>query len=131
MCRDDKVSSRTAADSSHHSADVPNTYDGNYWTMIGITKLLCGPATPGDALRYGRDSSRLPAHLLQFSADKKPIVVWNSTMRCNLKCIHCYASATTDRDPDELTTEEGRKLIDDLVEFGAPVLLFSGGEPLT
>jgi len=43
--------------------------------MIGISKLYCGTVEPSDALRYGRDSSKLPSHLLQFSKDKKPIVV--------------------------------------------------------
>ncbi|HQI25090.1 MAG TPA: radical SAM protein, partial [Smithella sp.] len=69
-------------------------------------------------------------HLLQFSADKKPVVVWNMTRRCNLKCIHCYSNSADIDYPDELTTEEGKKLIDDLAAFGSPVILFSGGEPL-
>jgi 12,18-didecarboxysiroheme deacetylase len=98
--------------------------------MIGVSKLLCGTVRPGDALRYGRDTRSLPHHLLQFAQDKRPIVVWNSTRRCNLRCIHCYADAGNVPDPDELTTEEARALIDDLAEFGAPVLLFSGGEPM-
>jgi len=72
----------------------------------------------------------LPGHLLQFSADKKPVVVWNCTQACNLKCIHCYAQAGCRPAADELSFEEGRALIDDLAAFGAPVLLFSGGEPL-
>jgi len=98
--------------------------------MIGISKLYCGAAEPSDVLRYNRKSGDLPSHLLQFSADKKPVVVWNMTRRCNLKCMHCY-SASADIDyPDELTTDEGKKLIDDLAAFGAPVILFSGGEPL-
>jgi len=97
--------------------------------MIGISKLYCGAVEPSDALRYGRRSEALPAHLLQFSADKKPVVVWNMTRACNLKCVHCYAQAKASGGPDELTTEEGLALIDDLADFGAPVLLFSGGEP--
>jgi len=98
--------------------------------MIGISKLYCGTVEPSDALRYGRESGRLPSHLLQFSADKKPVVVWNMTRRCNLRCIHCYAHARSRADEDELTTEEGRALLDDLAAFGVPVVLFSGGEPL-
>ncbi|MCG8684164.1 MAG: radical SAM protein, partial [Desulfobacterales bacterium] len=63
--------------------------------------------------------------------DKRPVVVWNTTQRCNLKCVHCY-SHSHDRDyENELSTEEGFKLLDDLAEFGVPVVLFSGGEPLT
>lgn len=98
--------------------------------MIGITKLYCGTATTGDTLRYGRQSKGMPAHLLQYSADKKPIVVWNSTRRCNLKCIHCYACSENKAYPNELTFEEAQAMIRDLADFGAPVLLFSGGEPL-
>jgi 12,18-didecarboxysiroheme deacetylase len=98
--------------------------------MIGISKLYCGAVEPSDALRYGRHSSQLPSHLLQFSADKKPVVVWNVTRRCNLRCVHCYAHAKEEAGVDELTTEQGRVLLDDLAAFGVPVVLFSGGEPL-
>ncbi len=98
--------------------------------MIGISKLYCGTVEPSDALRYGRHSGKLPSHLLQYSADKKPVVVWNVTRACNLKCVHCYAQAKASGGPDELTTEEGLALIDDLAAFGSPVMLFSGGEPL-
>jgi 12,18-didecarboxysiroheme deacetylase len=97
--------------------------------MIGISKLYCGSVEPGDVLRYDRDSSKLPSELLQFARDKKPVVVWNCTQRCNLKCVHCYAQSE-DRDyAGEMSTEEAKVMIDDLAEFGAPVLLFSGGEP--
>jgi len=98
--------------------------------MIGISKLYCGTVEPSDALRYGRHSGLLPSHLLQFSSDKKPVVVWNATRRCNLRCIHCYAHAKDHPSPDELSTAEGKVLLDDLARFGVPVVLFSGGEPL-
>lgn len=98
--------------------------------MIGISKLYCGTVEPSDALRYGRMSSQLPSHLLQFSSDKRPVVVWNITRKCNLKCVHCYAQATNNTDNNELATADGRNLIDDLAQFGVPVILFSGGEPL-
>jgi 12,18-didecarboxysiroheme deacetylase len=98
--------------------------------VIGISKLYCGTVEPSDALRYGRQSSKLPSHLLQFSKDKRPVVVWNVTQQCNLKCIHCYAHASNRVAEQELTFKEGQQLIDDLSEFGVPVLLFSGGEPL-
>ena len=97
--------------------------------MIGISKLYCGTVEPSDALRYGRSSSQLPSHLLQFSSDKRPVIVWNITKQCNLKCVHCYAHAKSIPSDNELTTKEGKKLIDDLAQFGVPVLLFSGGEP--
>ncbi len=98
--------------------------------MIGISKLYCGTVEQSDPLRYGRRAKDLPSHLLQFSKDKKPVVVWNVGRRCNLRCVHCYSHS---RDIDyggELTREDGVRLIDDLADFGAPVMLFSGGEPL-
>jgi len=98
--------------------------------MIGVSKLYCGAVEPGDVLRYRRHSGELPSHLLQFSSDKKPVVVWNVTRRCNLKCVHCYAHADAAAAPDELTRAEGLALLDDLKTFGVPVVLFSGGEPL-
>jgi 12,18-didecarboxysiroheme deacetylase len=98
--------------------------------MIGISKLYCGAVEAADVLRYGRHSGCLPSHLLQFSADKRPVVVWNVTRRCNLKCVHCYAQATAKATADELSTDEGLAMLDDLKAFGVPVVLFSGGEPL-
>ena len=99
--------------------------------MLSVTRLLTGTATPGDALRYGRLTGDMPAHLLHFSVDKKPIVVWNLTRRCNLFCMHCYSDSHDEAYGGELTTREGKALLDDLAEFGVPTVLFSGGEPLT
>jgi 12,18-didecarboxysiroheme deacetylase len=98
--------------------------------MIGISKLYCGTVEPSDPLRYGRLSQNLPSHLLQFSRDKKPVVVWNITRQCNLHCVHCYSKSHVHCKEDELSTADGRALIDDLADFGCPVLLLSGGEPL-
>ena len=98
--------------------------------MIGVSKLYCGAVEEADVLRYGRDSKKLPSHLLQFSADKRPVVVWNATRRCNLRCVHCYSSSRNIPYSNELSTDEGKRLIADLAAFGSPVILFSGGEPL-
>jgi 12,18-didecarboxysiroheme deacetylase len=98
--------------------------------MIGISKLYCGTVEPSDTLRYSRQSGSLPSHLLQFSIDKKPVVVWNMTRRCNLKCVHCYARSEDISYDNELTHDQAIAMMDDLADFGVPVLLFSGGEPL-
>ena len=98
--------------------------------MIGISKLYCGTVEPSDALRYERRSSDLPSHLLQFSIDKKPVVVWNITRGCNLNCVHCYAHAVKISREKELSGDQAMAIIDDLAKFGSPVILFSGGEPL-
>jgi radical SAM protein with 4Fe4S-binding SPASM domain len=80
---------------------------------------------PGDYLRYG-----VKGEHSSDVARQRPIVVWNCTGRCNLHCVHCYASATDSRQPNELSTEEAKIFIKDLADFNVPVLLFSGGEPL-
>ena len=98
--------------------------------MIGISKLYCDSVEPSDALRYGRRSRDLPSHLLQFAQDKKPVVVWNMTKRCNLKCAHCYARSDETTGENEMNTDQAKFMISDLAGFGSPVLLFSGGEPL-
>jgi radical SAM protein with 4Fe4S-binding SPASM domain len=98
--------------------------------LLSLSRLLCGTVTSGDALRYGRSSAAGPAHLLHFSRDKRPVVVWNVTRRCNLRCRHCYASSADRPYPGELSTDEALSVIDDLAEARVPVVLFSGGEPL-
>lgn len=98
--------------------------------MIGCTKLLCGQATVSEVIKYSGRGSDIPPQLLQFSATNRPLVVWNATNRCNLKCRHCYIEAEDRKYKDELTTEEAEVFIRDLADMKVPVLLFSGGEPL-
>jgi AdoMet-dependent heme synthase len=60
-----------------------------------------------------------------------PLVVsWNVTRKCNLKCSHCYINATTKELKNELSTEEAKRLIDQISEVSRPLLILSGGEPL-
>lgn len=89
--------------------------------MIHLTRLYCPAprAFRGDALRY--------RHVDRAA---RPVVVWNTTRRCNLRCVHCYAASDNQPASNELSTAEAKTLIDDLASFGAPVLLLSGGEPL-
>jgi len=98
--------------------------------MISISRLLCDTISPGDSLRYGEKTPRFPEIHLPMDGIPRPVVVWNCTRQCNLRCLHCYASASSQKASDEMNTEEGEAFIRDLAEFGAPVLLFSGGEPL-
>lgn len=91
--------------------------------MLGVSRLLCGTITETDHLRYGREL-RAPG------AKRPPVVVWTSTRRCNLHCMHCYADSFDRPYPGELTTAEAKEMIQDLADFGVPVLLLSGGEPL-
>ncbi|MDO4540328.1 MAG: radical SAM protein, partial [Syntrophomonadaceae bacterium] len=96
--------------------------------MIGCTKLLCGTATVSEVIKH--QGSKIPPQLLQFSNSFRPLVVWNMTNRCNLRCIHCYIKAEDTEYRNELSTEEAVTMIDDLARMQCPVLLFSGGEPL-
>jgi radical SAM protein len=57
-------------------------------------------------------------------------IAWEVTRACAFACKHCRADAQHQRDPNELTTEEGYGLIDHLVEFGSPILIFTGGDPM-
>ena len=98
--------------------------------LIGFTKLLCGTATISDVMRQRHGHGAMPANLLQFSSERSPVVVWNITSQCNLKCRHCYIEATEAAKAGEMTTADGMAFIDDLAEMKVPVLMFSGGEPL-
>ncbi|MFB6210768.1 MAG: TIGR04347 family pseudo-SAM/SPASM protein [Halobacteriales archaeon] len=97
--------------------------------MISISKLLCDLDAESDGLRY---DAAAESDSPQITEDKqrRPVVVWNVTKGCNLYCAHCYAAADTDPAPGELSTAEGKALLDDLASYGVPVVLFSGGEPL-
>jgi radical SAM protein with 4Fe4S-binding SPASM domain len=97
--------------------------------MINISKLYCGQVTPGDWIRYGEEGPGGEA-VPKSASQRRPIVVWNITRACNLKCVHCYNDSGTDRADDELSTKEAKAVLDDLSQFGVPSVLFSGGEPL-
>jgi len=58
------------------------------------------------------------------------IMSWNVTRECNLKCSHCYINASDKKSINELNTEEGKNLIDQICEVSRPLLVLSGGEPL-
>jgi len=98
--------------------------------MISISKLLCDTAAPGDHLRYGTQDDNPSVHPQQAFQDKRPIVVWGCTRRCNLRCIHCYSDSHDEDYSGEMTTEEAKSFLQDLSDFSVPVILFSGGEPL-
>ncbi|NLB00943.1 MAG: radical SAM protein [Methanomicrobiales archaeon] len=98
--------------------------------MNRITRCIHASGTVSEMLRH-RAGERTPSGMLAFSELRRPVVFWNITNRCNLLCSHCYIRAGPGRErEDELTTEEGLRLIDDLAAMRVPLLLFSGGEPL-
>lgn len=95
--------------------------------MISVTKLLFATEYFGDSLRYTDNAHKARNGVREGMG---PVVVWNSTRTCNLKCRHCYMSSDAKKYQNELTTAEAKQFIDDLADFNVPVLLFSGGEPL-
>ena len=90
--------------------------------MLNVTALLGSPSATDD-LRYGHRSP------LRSGADRRPVVVWNCTRRCNLACRHCDSDATSRR-YHEMGTDEAMAFVADIAAFGSPALLLSGGEPL-
>ncbi len=96
--------------------------------MISVSTLLCDHAADGNRLRYDIDTGA--ENPVSDRRQTRPVVVWNTTNRCNLKCVHCYAGAKSEPKASELTTAEGKRLLDDLAAYDVPVVLFSGGEPL-
>jgi radical SAM protein len=57
------------------------------------------------------------------------LFIWETTQACDLACVHCRACATPDRHSRELTTEEGKKLLDEVAEMGTPLVVLTGGDP--
>lgn len=104
--------------------------------MIHITKLYCGAESPGDSIRYGQKTADPRAAVSQgqvpkTAAERRPIVVWNITRKCNLRCLHCYTDSEAKDYAGELDTATCKTVLDDLAGFGVPAVLFSGGEPTT
>src|SRR5215475_1958840 len=67
----------------------------------------------------------------QIDFDQRPfIVIWETTQACYLACVHCRACAQPARSALELSTEEAKRLIDEVAALGAPVFVLTGGDPL-
>lgn len=58
------------------------------------------------------------------------LIIWETTRSCALACRHCRADAILGRDPGELSTQEGYKLLDEAADMGVPIVVLSGGDPL-
>ena len=99
--------------------------------MINLSKLYCGAESASDGLRYGaarRAGDQPPTP--RSAGERRPVVVWNVTRACNLRCLHCYSDSEARQYAGELTTQEGYALLWNLAAFAVPAVLFSGGEPL-
>jgi radical SAM protein with 4Fe4S-binding SPASM domain len=97
--------------------------------VIIFSKALADQGTVWEALRASQACESLPPDLVRFSSPGRPVVMWNLTRQCNLACQHCYMDARAE-ERDELSLEEGLRLIDELADLKVPMLIFTGGEPL-
>ena len=70
-------------------------------------------------------------HMLEADFDLAPFTIaWEVTRACAFACVHCRADAQHTRDPRELTTEEGHHLLNRFKQFGSPIVVFTGGDPM-
>ena len=102
--------------------------------MFSVSNILANHAAGNEDLRYGhthRDRGTIKSTHKIYPDAPRPVVVWAVTRACNLRCVHCYASADANPAPNELSHDEGIALLDDLKAFSVPAVLFSGGEPLS
>lgn len=102
--------------------------------MIDLTYLVAGAESESVPHRYGRPvHGRAAARAHRVATDaalRRPVVVWNITRSCNLRCVHCYSDSAPQRYEGELDTATAKHLLRDLALYGVPAVLFSGGEPL-
>jgi radical SAM protein len=77
-------------------------------------------------------ASKPPVSPSAIDTDERPFVlIWEVTQACELACDHCRADAQPGRNPNELTTEEGKRLLDEAALFGdSQLVVLSGGDPL-
>src|SRR5579884_3820026 len=79
----------------------------------------------------GAIAPRAPRTAMSMNFDLSPmLVIWETTQACDLACVHCRASARPGRNADELSTEEAKRLLDQVHAFGSPLMVFTGGDPL-
>lgn len=86
--------------------------------MFRLTEYMRQLATPS------------PVRTRRGSNGVKPVVIWNLTRRCNLRCRHCYTVSADVDFPGELSHEQAMTTLSDLGQFGIPALILSGGEPI-
>jgi len=93
--------------------------------MIDITQLLKASDNEATSIRYSKKCKNATHGVSEHMG---PVVAWNITQSCNLKCQHCYSSAVSSS-KNELSLEQIKETIDQLAALKVPVILLSGGEP--
>ncbi len=97
---------------------------------VPITPADANAASPGGP-DENRPSSGAPENHPAGKHEYKPrLVFWEVTKGCNLRCIHCRATATELMSPTDLPTGKALNIISQIADFANPILVLSGGEPL-
>jgi len=94
--------------------------------LIPITVMVTGRGTVSKRIK-GEFGKKSPS---KFSEAFRPIIFWNITYNCNLRCKHCYINAGPDLTKYEIGTEKALEIADEIVELNIPLVIFTGGEPL-
>ncbi|GAB6147550.1 radical SAM protein [Stetteria hydrogenophila] len=94
--------------------------------MIPVSVLVTGKGTVSERVK-GRYGKGRPS---RFTSELRPVVFWNVTYKCNLRCKHCYINAGPDVNLPELGEEDIVRVADEIAEIGIPLVVFTGGEPL-
>jgi AdoMet-dependent heme synthase len=93
--------------------------------------LNISPAAASLPPRAAAERRMHDQHMLEADFDQAPFTIaWEVTRACAYACVHCRANAQHQRDPNELTTEEGLHLLDRFKAFGSPIVVFTGGDPM-
>ncbi len=93
--------------------------------MIPISVLVAGKGTTSVRLKGSYSLDKPP----RFGEIYRPVIAWNITNSCNLKCLHCYLNSGEPLS-NELSEDEALNTIDQIAEVGSPMIIFTGGEPL-
>ncbi|AWR98049.1 radical SAM protein [Acidianus sulfidivorans JP7] len=93
--------------------------------MIPISVIATDTGTVSFSIK-GRFNKDKPSN---FSEEFRPVVTWNLTYKCNLKCLHCYINASPYGE-NGLSTERALRLVDEFSDLKIPLVIMSGGEPL-
>ncbi len=94
--------------------------------MIPLSVMVTGKGTVSSRIkgRYGKGKPST------FTSILRPVIFWNITYKCNLKCQHCYINAGPDFKRPEISLEETLNIAQQIVEHHIPFVVFTGGEPL-
>jgi hypothetical protein len=116
----------------------PITKVCNFQSIVDTRRAISNAF--GLPIRYAKGMASTHGHPLGPHGHMKPRdysqtplnVYWEVTRACDLACRHCRASAMSTADPEELTFDEGRRLLQQIREFGdpSPQLILTGGDPL-